>query len=525
MEDLLYRCAVVLKRIEYDLFFTTDRMVLQPHSGPSRDAIIILLTSVQGHQTNKPKEGVENQKTLIKLMLASDEGMIDRVLDFSGESRFSDQKKIDALLKEHSGDAAASRQLRVKEEQDIVARKRAKFLLDRPALKALYDELVGSVLTGDEFWNRYQQEVDCEIGESRTISDNVVPVPLRPPETGPTLAGGSSTVSSISGAVTVTAERARGIFSQYPQVKELYAACVPHALSEKDFWRRFFQCQFFWKSQGTDRETVRDPVFDPLSRVLTKPQTVPVGGLNINPCIDLSQDFLGEGNRDRSVTKELGGLILGDAIECLAKRFNDFGNEIVENVSSTAPSNSLEELEKIAEERTAALEKELDWGRLDTPQNLGTSTLPKLRASRVIDRKPVGDLWHKIHSDLKTLPPLVADMPGVLENTLAITETLVNQKPKNLSSSEPSKAVRVLATTKENGELEVLAERVNELLRHLWASHRSETERRHRIVTSLIKQRDELDLWLGKAGPQWSFAVKSILECIGQGERLAKLFK
>ena len=517
MEELLYRCPVTVRKQEFDLFATSDRLVLQPRQGSVSDAIVVALTSVKGHMKNTPKDS--SAKSLIKLFLVSDSTeQVERVLDFQGSDRFSDQSKIDEILKLHSGDAAHSRQQRVAAEATALVEKRRKFLQDRPALYDLFSTLVerDRSVTAEEFWERYKTEVDCE-DDSKASDRSAGPSMPQPVNRG--------------GVAVVTAERAQAIFNQYPEAKELYAACVPHLLSEKDFWRRFFSCQFFWTTQGTDRETVKDPIFDALARKFHAQKRVAPGGLAVNPAIDLCPDYAGERKRDAASGVEVGGFESSAAFEQLAKRFNVFAENLISGTASSqdaAPSvATLDEIERVAEARRKELEQELDAVIEDISDFQSVSMapeLPKLITTHTITRKPVPDVWKKIHSDFSTFPApiLTSDMPGVLEATVELTASLAN--PKISEASNENRATKALAASAENSEFDLYAERISELLRHIWSSLPQERDRRHRIGNALAKQREELESWLARAGTVWTPAVKGVLESVGCAERLIRLF-
>ncbi|KAJ2481837.1 RNA polymerase II transcription factor B subunit 1 [Coemansia sp. RSA 2131] len=61
---------------------------------------------------------------------------------------------------------------------------------------------------------------------------------------------------------TITPNVARRIFKEYPQVKRAYVENVPHAVGEKEFWKRFVASQFFNRGRTTDAYKGRDKIFD-----------------------------------------------------------------------------------------------------------------------------------------------------------------------------------------------------------------------------------------------------------------------
>ena len=512
-DGILLTCPVMFRRQAYDLFFTEDRMHLLPQ-GQSDGAFVLLLTSIFGHQVNKSKDGATEQKTLVKISSNDENGNpVDRVLDFCGPNRIYDQRRIDELLRALSGDRAAERQVALHRERDALAHKRARFLTDRPALCRIYETLVEkeASVTAEEFWNRYENEVECYSAESPEPGNSnlSVPVPLRAPERPKSVEVGGK-------EILITAEKAREIFSQYPQAKELFDSAVPHAVSEKDFWRRFFQCQFFWKSQGSDHESSRDPVFDALTKKGATPQQAAFSALPISPEIDLCPDWLGESRRDGASTVELGGATATAAAEAygsLARRFNSFGSSLVK------PPPTVGDIEQISEIRKSQLERIENVHEIISAPH---AELTKLLASYQIPRNPALDQWTQISRNFQVSTFRASPgLPGVDAATLELTTAM----SAPLADIPISKTAKNLEISNEKIEFDDLAGKIAELLRNIWDSENDQVAKRDRHVHALSRYRDDLENWLGRVGPQWAMAVRGILAPMERAERVSKLFK
>ncbi|PAA46101.1 hypothetical protein BOX15_Mlig005335g2 [Macrostomum lignano] len=146
-------------------------------------------------------------------------------------------------------------------------------LLERnPELLQLYKDLVPTGIVGaDEFWSTYQH-----LAEPRQQQ--------KPPQPAPA----SSSASSASAAQTsqqqqqragvsadflsaikpvsqdggfkysLTADIIQAIFATYPAVRRKHAQLVPQAVSEQEFWLRFFQSHYFHRDR---LHVARDEVF------------------------------------------------------------------------------------------------------------------------------------------------------------------------------------------------------------------------------------------------------------------------
>ena len=495
MEELLHRCSVLYKKRSFELLLTADRMVLHPSEGATAESEILQMTSIKSFVPTKPRPDLPHQKVLVKLGFESG---AELVLDFNGIAEH--QRKVEKILREHAGDRARERLAKAAEEEKEIARRRAKFLHDRPALRIVYEALVEKekALTPDDFWKKYDPDT-FEGASDVTATTTQVPKPM-----------------NVNGTLTITAERKREIFAQFPEAEKLYKSAVPDLVSESDFWRRFVSCQFFWKTQGRERETAKDMLFDGLL------QTVDTGPskserpafVGISPTVDLTADYLGD-ERRKDRASELGERVNPEAFATLVSRFN----KVAEKRFSTQVT--AESVEQAAELRLRALEEELDPGTAEvqtTSQHLLPNDLAKLLATYVDVKHPDGAVWRQAvdHAHLPTL-----EREGAAnEVTMTLSQNLKNLDYGFIAEENLDKAGKTLMASEFNKEFDLFAEQVNELLRHFWTS--SDKVKRVRIIAALMRKRSEIENSLGKAPTIWAHSLKALLNAIDCADKISR---
>ena len=490
------------------------------------DAQVILLNSITGYMLNKPRPGLppEEQKTLIKIQYREigSLDMTDRVVDFTGDDRFVDVMKCESLLKERAGDKAEERRQRVKLEADRISGLRTQFLLSNPDVNMMFDYLTspeGGGLSADEFWEQYKDQLlDMETASQRNGSVPSVPAPLRRPDMIQNDVSANLLIQSADrkNELNVTPEKASEIFTQFPKAKELYDQFVPAAMSEKNFWKRFFQSQYFNIAQGrtlvgqTAGTVSKDTVFDFLSEEASTnvPQLRP-GEILVNPEIDLSIDWAvaesgvftyREGGADQSDKVETSGKVPSkDSVphSALIKRFNQYSSKSLQQVpQAVAGASGEENLVNNLRKRIEIMEGEIDSEiRLSSLQlveepAVSKAEIERLRTARNIVQDPVS--WSSFQGKMKDVTTIVPGLEGVASATIELTTELVS--PLTVSAgAELTRRMKKISLTDENQEMNDYVDRVAEILRFYYSCKLADKEKRDKLISSLNKIKNELN--------------------------------
>ncbi|XP_046911284.2 transcription factor B1 [Dermatophagoides farinae] len=123
-----------------------------------------------------------------------------------------------------------------------------KVLVDNPSLYQLYKELVATnIITTDEFWETYatrkqlaMKGIDATGKKEKVGVSSAFLADVKPQSDGQ---------NGIH--YNITSEIIEAIFQTYPAVKRKHFECVPHKLTEQEFWQRFFQSHYFHRDRMT----------------------------------------------------------------------------------------------------------------------------------------------------------------------------------------------------------------------------------------------------------------------------------
>ena len=503
----VYPCLV--KKLPTTVYITTDRMIMHSTGTAIEEAQVVMLSSVSGFMLNKPRQGLPpaEQKTLIKIQFreAGSLEMTDRVIDFTGDDRFSDILKCEDLLKERAGDKAEERRVKLKKEAEKVTTLRTQFLEANPDVHMMFEYLTspeGGGFLPDEFWEQYKDQlVDMDKERSGLVS--AVPAPLRRPDMIQNDVSANILIQSAErkNELNVTAEKAEEIFTQFPKAKELYDQFVPTAISEKNFWKRFFQSQYFNINQGhtvhtaSAPGTTKDTIFDSMNETGSRgvPQVRP-GEILVNPEIDLSTDWsiadsgvfsYRENGSDASQKVETSGKVPPKESvphSALIRRFNEF--------SATHPPLTTEE------DLISTLRKRIDLMSSSDPEPVSFQTetlvskseIERLRTQRAEITESCPS-WEKF--SLVTTP-IVPGADGVAGATIELTTELVS--PLTMSvSSEVSRRIKKLSTTDESRQLDDYVDRVCELIRFFYSCKIADTDKRSKLIVTLNKLKNDIN--------------------------------
>jgi transcription initiation factor TFIIH subunit 1 len=125
-------------------------------------------------------------------------------------------------------------------EEDVM--QRAKMLASNKELQTLHEQLVkGGVITEEEFWETRKSKLENESRKTEnqpTGMSTVLSSDVRP---------SSETCNAVH--YKITPQIIHQIFIQFPVVQRAYLDNVPTKMSEKEFWIKYFQSQFFHRDR------------------------------------------------------------------------------------------------------------------------------------------------------------------------------------------------------------------------------------------------------------------------------------
>ena len=520
-EEVLGVFPCVVRKQPNSLYITTDRLIFHALGSTADESFVILLRDVSGFIMNKPRPELppEEQKALIKIQFRTpgSSDIQDRVIDFSGDDRFTSCNTCESLLRQRAGDKAEERRLRIKEEQDRISATRRRFLESHPDIHSMYVYLVSEGgLTPEDFWEQYQDQLVDDSPDSHGFNA-AIPIPLRQPDLMSSDMASNVVSAGDRREITMTPERADEIFNQFPRARELYQQLVPNTISEKNFWKRFFHSQYFNLSQGSHAggggASRNDAVFDSLLVSSAQPASKP-GELPVDPEIDLTVDWFvaesgvfafRESGSDSANKLEVGGKISGKdgvAHSTLVKRFNESSNMGVRLVP-TDESQSLHQRREISHE----------------PSNVGAEDGPVVTRAEIERLRRVRKTVDVDMSQQVEVVPVTAEitkgMDGVARATLDLTAELVVRP--NAARTESSRKMRKLES--ESGELDEYIDRVTELLRFFYNSKVRDGDKRGKLLANLNKIRNEINnVLLPKIRHEWIPTVNMMNNMVSNAE-------
>ncbi|CAD5219558.1 unnamed protein product [Bursaphelenchus okinawaensis] len=133
-----------------------------------------------------------------------------------------------------------------KSQNDALEAKK-KLLLEDQRLQMLYRHLVSTkLITPKEFWdlNKIPQTSKDELGIPSGFLSSI-----------------SQTEEGNGIRMNLTMDTIHAIFKTYPIVEKKHLELVPHAMTEQEFWAKFFQSHYFHKEKDMN-EDPNDPFFE-----------------------------------------------------------------------------------------------------------------------------------------------------------------------------------------------------------------------------------------------------------------------
>ena len=210
-----------------------------------------------------------------------------------------------------------------------VSRQRADLLARNNDLRLVYSKLVPDTLSEEEFWISRSDLIEKEnsVQEQRIGMSSAMLTDLKPN-------------SEINRHVyRLTPQVIHQIFVEYPMVRQVYEEHVPHKITEKEFWERYFQSNYFHRirEQNTSSKplagrTTRadyDDMFFACENV--RVDSVPTIQLdNIDASVDLSLDEENYPGFGTPLDSKMEASVLDKSIS-LIRRYNRHSVLVLEN--------------------------------------------------------------------------------------------------------------------------------------------------------------------------------------------------
>lgn len=364
-----------------------------------------------------------------------------------------------------------------------------RMLQEDPELFQLYKDLVVSqVISAEEFW---ANRLGSNINSDSAVSNNKQEVGI----SGAFLADIRPQTDGCNGLkYNLTADIIESIFRTYPAVKQKYSENVPHNLTEKEFWTRFFQSHYFHRDRIN---TGSQDIFSECAKQDEKGlKSMVVQGVK-NPLVDLltlEDKSLDEGyglNTPVPSTSNSHKTVKDSSNSAIIKRFNHHsamvlaagsrkGDAAVDQASETSSTdgNSRDSDFFQPPVKKVKLQEAIEYEDLQRENKPKTVALNLKKSDRYA------------HGPVPLQSQQYTTSQDIINSVNYVRHEMTNYKPnltQVLSSASASSAITALSPggvlmrggsqqaisqmipTEVQGELKHLYAAAGELLRHFWS--------------------------------------------------------
>ncbi|KAL6106632.1 general transcription factor IIH subunit 1 [Pungitius pungitius] len=361
-----------------------------------------------------------------------------------------------------------------------------RMLQEDPVLFQLYKDLVVSqVISADEFWaNRLGDTNHAD----PSLPNNKQEVGI----SGAFLADIRPQTDGCNGLrYNLTADIIESIFRTYPTVKQKYCENVPHNLTEKEFWTRFFQSHYFHRDRIN---TGTQDIFSECAKQDEKGlKSMVVQGVK-NPLVDLlslEDKTLDEGYgvcTTMASTSNSNRTVKDSSNSAIIKRFNHHSamvlaagsqkGEMPASETSSADGNSRDSdffqplVKKVRLQETMEYEDLQGENRPKTVAlNLKKSDryahgpVP-LQSQHYTTSQEIINSVNNIRDEMINYKP---NLSQVLSNTTASSAIAALSSGGVLMKAATQQAINQMIPSEVQGELKHLYAAAGELLRHFWS--------------------------------------------------------
>uniref|UniRef100_A0A671WR18 General transcription factor IIH subunit 1 n=1 Tax=Sparus aurata TaxID=8175 RepID=A0A671WR18_SPAAU len=352
-----------------------------------------------------------------------------------------------------------------------------RMLQEDPVLFQLYKDLVVSqVISADEFWANRLGDMN---NSDPTPYNNKQDVGI----SGAFLADIRPQTDGCNGLrYNLTADIIESIFRTYPAVKQKYGENVPHNLTEKEFWTRFFQSHYFHRDRIN---TGTQDIFSECAKQDEKGlKSMVVQGVK-NPLVDLlslEDKTLDEGygvSTTTPSTSNANRTVKESSNAAIIKRFNHhkvpffFSSE-----TSSTDGNSRDSDFFQPPVKKVRLQEAIEYEDLQRENRLKTVAL-NLKKSDRYAHGPVPlqsqhyttsqDIINSVNHIRHEMVNYKPNLTQVLSSTAASSAITALSPGGVLMMTGTQQAINQMIPTEVQGELKHLYAAAGELLRHFWS--------------------------------------------------------
>uniref|UniRef100_A0A8C4ZRN9 General transcription factor IIH, polypeptide 1 n=1 Tax=Gadus morhua TaxID=8049 RepID=A0A8C4ZRN9_GADMO len=341
-----------------------------------------------------------------------------------------------------------------------------RMLQEDPVLFQLYKDLVVSqVISAEEFWANRMSTTNTE----NTLSDKKQDVGI----SAAFLADIRPQTDGCNGLrYNLTPDIIESIFRTYPAVQQKYGENVPHNLTEKEFWTRFFQSHYFHRDRIS---TGALDIFSECAKQDEKGQVPSYEGYGFSAAASTSNpNRTGKENSNSAIIKRFNhhsAMILA-----AGSRRGDAPNDQASETSSTDGNSRDSDLFQPPIKKVK-LQEAIDY--LDLQREDGPKTVAlNLKKSDRYAHGPVPlesqkyttsqDIINSITCIRHEMANYVPNLAQVLTSS-AVSSAIAALSPGGvLMQTGTQQAINQMVPSEVQGELKHLYIAAGELLRHFW---------------------------------------------------------
>jgi hypothetical protein len=271
-EQSLFRHHALHKSKECDLILTDVRLLIVPNTGT--EVKQFTWPNISGVKYSPSSDAKGRAMVLLKTVIRGEEDVVVQLVGSSKEANFMELERLKGIVTQmrkskpatlpgasssHNRPTNSSTKIVDRQNAEILGRRKLLLDADRNLAKQ-YRELVelDKLISEEEFWQSHDDRMQqsAQSAELKLIANKGKQNAL--------LTDAYSKDSKGNLTVNLTMEIRQNIFSMYPEVKRAFEKEVPLKQSETEFWKAYFQSEYYNasnRSSNTFNVVHRDDLF------------------------------------------------------------------------------------------------------------------------------------------------------------------------------------------------------------------------------------------------------------------------